>query len=196
MKKALQKMLAHKDDTPELGASPESVMLNGKEAKSDDAIVFKFRKYLSALKKSKDWDNLRARSTCSKCGDTADDPWVTSCMHLYCGECLAAASSEAIQNDQDHTACHQCGELFTGSRPCPDLKDLEMSEGQLAEQEASKNGEKKRPHRTAKDNMKWCDMGGNVLPSTKTAAVQIQVETWLSEFPQTKIIVFSQFHLS
>ena len=198
MKKALKDMLAHKDDAPDDEViDPENMMVSRKDAARDDVIIFKFRKYLTKLKKTQRWSDLRARSTCNKCGDPADEPMVTSCMHLYCTECLRSMAVEAAAKGKEATPCSACGVEYTEARPCPALKELEVDDIPLLGQKSNEDGTPtERPRRTAKDNMKWCDMDGQVLPSTKTAAVQVQVEKWLKDFPKTKIIVFSQFHLS
>ena len=196
MKKALQEMLAHKDDTPEAEDVLEDTTLSNEESQGEDAIIFKFRKYLTTLKENEEWASLNGRRICCKCGDTADEPWVTECLHLYCHECLKALQFEASENDEDSATCIECQKCFNGARPCNGLKELESNDIIPAAQKGSVTENKGRPHRTANDNMKWCDLGGQTLPSTKTAAVQVQVEQWLKRFPQIKIIVFSQFHLS
>ncbi|KAL8865939.1 MAG: hypothetical protein Q9174_006598 [Haloplaca sp. 1 TL-2023] len=45
-----------------------------------------------------------------------------------------------------------------------------------------------------KENLKWISYGGDILSSTKTAAVMNQIEEWQRDEPEKKIIVFSQFH--
>ena len=194
MMKSIRRMIEVKDN-------PEDSMANDEDEDDEDDIeedamlVFKFRKYIRHLRSSSKWEEVKDRSTCHKCGGPPDDPWITSCMHVYCGECLNTMAFEAAVNDEDQATCQAvgCGEVFNESQPCGGLQELDF-EGPRGPQNG--DGEPKtRPKRRLKDNMKWVDFEGQILPSTKTAAVQAQIEKWLGEQPTKKIIVFSQFHL-
>ena len=47
-------------------------------------LVFKFRRILRELAASSKWDALTTRSLCHQCKDVPSEPWITSCLHLYC----------------------------------------------------------------------------------------------------------------
>lgn len=192
MMKSMRRMIEVKDNPEDSTADDED------EEEDDDAeqgtkLIFKFRKYIRHLRASSKWEEMKDRSTCHKCCEPPDDPWITSCMHIYCRECLRIMVYEAAANDEDQAACEACGEIFNESQPCGGLQELDFDETP-----APQNGEgkpKTRPKRRVKDNMKWVDFDGQFLPSTKTAAVQAQIEKWFREEPTKKVIVFSQFHL-
>ena len=194
MMKSIRRMIEVKDN-------PEDSIANDEDEDDEDDIeedamlVFKFRKYIRHLRSSSKWEEVKDRSTCHKCGGPPDVPWITSCMHVYCGECLNTMACEAAANDEDQATCQAvgCGEVFNESQPCGGLQELDF-EGPRGPQNAD-GKPKTRPKRRLKDNMKWIDFDGQILPSTKTAAVQAQIEKWLGEQPSKKIIVFSQFHL-
>lgn len=190
MVKSMRKMIAAKDEVPVNEDDEDEAQGN---AEQGAALIFKFRKYLRQLKSSSKWTELKERSLCHKCSGPPDDPWITSCMHMYCNECLRSMAYDAAANDQDATPCVACNEVFTESHPCGGLAELAVEEQPA--QPSQDGGPKIRPKRYAKDNMRWVDIDGQILPSTKTAAVQAQIEKWLEKEPQTKIIVFSQFHL-
>ena len=159
----------------------------------DPPTVFKFRKYLRSLKDSKDWENFKRRGLCHKCGSPPDEPYVTSCLHLYCKECLSAMAYEASKTDENETNCLKCGQVFTDSHPCSGIEELEMEDPAIF---CSTDIKSKRRHRKdLESTLKWIDFGGEILPSSKTLAAQIQLERWMQEDPDKKIIVFSQFHL-
>lgn len=194
MMKSIRRMIEVKDNPEDSTANEED-----EEDENDTAqgtkLIFKFRKYIRHLRASSKWEEVKDRSTCHKCGEPPDDPWITSCMHIYCAECLRVIIYEAASNDDDRATCQaeNCGEVFDESQPCGGLQELDFKEPP-----APQNGEgepKIRPKRRVKDIMKWVDFDGQILPSTKTAAVQAQIEKWLREEPTKKIIVFSQFHL-
>ena len=192
MMKSMRRMIEAKDNPEDSTAEDED------EAGEDDTeqgakLIFKFRKYIRQLRASSKWEEMKNRSTCHKCGEPPDEPYITSCMHMYCYECLRIMASEAAANDEDRTTCEACGEVFDESQPCGGLQELDFEESPTPQ-----NGEgkpKTRPKRRVKDNMKWVDFDGQILPSTKTAAVQAQIEKWFREEPTKKVIVFSQFHL-
>ena len=175
-----------------------------RRVKYESETIYKFRKYLRLLKDGDKWEELKDRSRCHRCKLPPDEPMLTSCMHLYCSECLRAMSYEASQLDQDHTKCLKCNQAFTSSSPCTGLKELEADTTPAAIPANTPTAEVRavldradpeRPPRTVNDHMKWVNMDGHILPSTKTAAVIVQIAEWLKEFPTQKIIVFSQFHL-
>ena len=192
MMKSMRRMIEVKDN-------PEDSMAEDEDEEHEDdteqgaKLIFKFRKYIRHLRASSKWEEMKNRSTCHKCCETPDDPWITSCMHIYCGECLRVMAFEAAANDEDQAACEVCGEIFNESQPCGGLQELDFEESPAQQNEEGKP--KTRPRRRVKDNMKWVDFDGQILPSTKTAAVQAQIEKWFREEPTKKVIVFSQFHL-
>ena len=156
-------------------------------------LVFKFRRFLRDLAQSQKWEDLKNRSLCHKCRDPPDEPWVTSCLHVYCKECLNALAYEAARRDQEKAACLDCGSIYSESNPCDGLKELQMdAEGSGID---SSEGSQTRTRKDPEQELKWIDFQGTVLPSTKTAAVQAQMELWLETEPDKKIIVFSQFHM-
>ena len=194
MMKSMRRMIEVKDNPEDSTAEDEDEDVEDDTAQGAK-LIFKFRKYVRQLRASSKWEELKDRSTCHKCYEPPDDPWITSCMHIYCHECLLIMSYEAAANDENQAVCEakDCGTIFTECQPCGGLQELDFEEPP-----ALQNGEgkpKTRPKRRVKDNMKWVDFDGQILPSTKTAAVQAQIEKWFREEPTKKVIVFSQFHL-
>ncbi len=190
----MKKMIAEKDkpaepaqsQTESTGPAPADDPIDDSSTNESRSLVFKFRRFLRDLAESSKWDDLKNRSLCHKCRDPPDEPWVTSCLHVYCRECLNALAYEAAKRDEEQTACLDCGSIYIESRPCDGLKELQM------------DAEGRTSPRTRKDpeqDLKWINFNGSILPSSKTAAVQAQIELWLTEEPDKKIIVFTQFHM-
>ncbi len=164
------------------------------ETSESRSLVFKFRRFLRDLAGSQKWDDLKDRSLCHKCRDPPDDPWVTSCLHVYCKECLNALAYEATKRGEEETACLECSCIFTESRACDGLKELQM-EAESSERASAEGSPTTRTRRDPEQELKWINFNGSILPSSKTAAVQAQIELWLQEEPDKKIIVFTQFHM-
>ena len=156
--------------------------------------TFRFRKYLRALRDGSKWSELQNRSLCHKCGEPPEDPWVTSCMHLYCKECLNHMSYDAAKRNQDSVACKACSTLYTGASECSGLEELGFMEKTTPSQmEDSPRRQRQRLENPDKP-LRWMEMSGTLLPSAKTLAVKAQVLNWIAESPKEKIIIFSQFH--
>ncbi|KAL8832225.1 MAG: hypothetical protein Q9191_000395 [Dirinaria sp. TL-2023a] len=139
---------------------------------------------------SNNMSEFKERTICHKCKEVAVDPWMTSCSHAYCQECLLDMSYQSSRNGETRTACLECGEVFESASLCGGISELQMPYAA-----SSDESRRRREPRSQEESMKWIDRDGKVLSSTKSAAVQTQIDQWLSEEPDKKIIVFCQWHL-
>src|SRR6266480_5298290 len=159
-------------------------------------VFLNFRKYLQELRASQKWDEIANRTICVLCNDKAQDPWVASCLHIYCFECLNMLVTTSAAGNKDKARCLECGAEFHDSHPCDNL-DAAIAEDPPSDSEPEQrilkaNGRKRRAK--VDDERDWIDMQkGTMLPSSKTVAVKAQILNWLEEDPKCKIIVFSQF---
>ena len=149
-----------------------------------------FKKYLRNIRENPKWAELEARSLCPQCRQPPDTPWVTSCNHIYCGECLHTLQYEASKKKQDRASCKECGVVFTSSEPASGLDEL----GFEGSSPASETRRKKKKDSQTENVPKWIDVKGHILPSAKTLAIKAQVLNWLEDAPKEKIIIFTQFH--
>ena len=195
---ALKKMIEEKefvlDDSPNGGmlfTSPKDQAEVPKSKKKTDNLVLRFGKFLKDLKKHSKWTELREHSLCHKCGDPPEEPYVTSCLHVYCKDCLTDLAYNASQQDQDETPCAKCGEFFTESQPCEDLKELQIRD--LSASIFQGNKEKTDEKKPFKLTMTYIDSKEGLLLSTKVAAVKVQLEKWIEEDPDGRIIVFTEW---
>ena len=179
---ALRRMIKAK---PEVVEEPEEF-----EEVQTGELATKLGRYLKSLKLKSNWAELRTRTQCYCCGEPPDSAMVTSCLHVYCEECLQGMAHTASVKDQDGTTCLKCGVVFTGAESCAGLKELEWDDRWLLNEMA---GRKSRPKKV---NMEWVAWDDNLVLSAKTTAVQVQVEQWLKDEPDKKIIIFSQFHMT
>jgi len=198
---ALRKMIAEKEEKPEEGQGTEISFTKPREKsdapkpkkKKSDTLIVRFTKFLKELKKSSKTEELRGRTLCQRCLDSPEDPHVTSCLHLYCKECLNNMANDASDRDLDHTPCDKCGEVYTESVPCGGLKQLQIRDLSASVFQCDKDkASPKKPHKLT---MKYVDLKPEPLLSTKTAAVKGQLEKWLKEDPQCKIIVFTEWQM-
>ena len=165
--------------------------ING-DIEADDYTVKNYRHHLKGLKTRSLWTDLKEREFCHKCKFPPEEPWITSCLHVYCRDCLDAMAHDAAENGKASAECLECSNRFTFSKPGDGIKELNLDDISIS----STSENKKKPTKKSLDEqMKWVDIGGKILPSSKTQAVQMQLEAWISQDPGKKIIIFSQFHL-
>ena len=181
---ALRRMIKAK---PEVVEQPNELEVEGVQT---GELAAKLGRYLKSLKSKSNWAELRSRQCCYYCGEPPENAIVISCLHVYCKDCLQGMANLASAKDQDATTCLKCGVVYTGAEPCDGLKEMEWNNNWLLNKTAS------RKNRHKKVNMEWVAYENNLVMSAKTTAVQVQVEQWLKEEPDKKIIIFSQFHMT
>jgi SNF2 family DNA or RNA helicase len=172
----------------------DSVIRNPKNIGKQHGLQFDFLRYLATLRDGSDWDELQNRTLCVSCNDKPENPWVTSCYHVYCYDCLIKLQSTAAKKDNDRARCADCGIEFTDSKPC-DKFDLdavdEDSDTSDEDRERLRRHKKNERGDKCKD---WIDMQGlDILPSSKTIAIKAQIINWIEEDPKVKIIIYTQF---
>ncbi|KAG7005506.1 DNA replication licensing factor mcm6 [Physcia stellaris] len=181
------------EDDQDASDKPSTSEIGSAEIQDESTLVLRFRKYLRNLNKSKQWTELKERSLCHMCDMPPDEPYVTDCFHLYCKECLSHMAYEASKREETSTMCLVCHTAFSKSQPCNGIEEIEMENISPLGSSLAQNRPRRRKHQN--DAVRWLDLEGDVLQSSKTMAVQIQLESWLNEGPGEKIIVFSQFYL-
>jgi hypothetical protein len=164
----------------------------------DYGIFLNFRKYLQELRASRKWDDIANRTICVLCNGQAEDPWVVSCMHIYCFNCLNMLVTTAAAGNKDKARCVECGTEFHGSHPCDnfdvDSTSVENLPSDSEPDQTIRNNMGKKKQGKNDDDIDWIDLQkGPMLPSSKTVAVKAQILNWLEENPNCKIIVYAQF---
>ena len=159
-----------------------------------DPLIFKFRKYLRSLARSDKWEDIKKRTICRRCEDCPEEPYVTNCFHIYCHDCLVAMQTEAAQENENGAKCLECDQRWRECRPCTGIQELELDPANPLPPPVPGPGDRCSSRKAKDEDMKWINYGGRVLPSSKTAAVQAQIEEWFRTAPDEKVIVFSQFY--
>lgn len=188
---AIEELIAHKEDDEEPDIKQHDDDEDPQESvRPSDALLKKFENHLRALISNANTSEFSRRSTCPRCRDPPENPYVTSCMHVYCHDCLLGMAQEAARKDE-RTKCEECGVVYTRSEPCGNVKELHYEMGTNPD---GRENQKKR-HKPPSDLLKWIRKDWGVLPSTKSAAVVDQIDKWLTKEPRKKIIVFSQWRM-
>ncbi|EHY55056.1 hypothetical protein HRR83_005690 [Exophiala dermatitidis] len=233
---ALRRMLQKKDNTlvtsqtqatgaeETVTAIPESSQDadNSENTTGNFALSFKFRKFLRSLSESKTWTELHLRSTCGKCLLPPDDPICTSCLHVYCKECINAMEYERQERGEEKCACLTCGVNFEETSPCLGLQELgfngeevskkvEKAKRKRARRSSSSLGPSQSESGTRRNSIRgitdsddesdeeekdpdWIElMGSTVLPSAKLTATKAAILNWQQTSKGEKIVIYTQF---
>jgi SNF2 family DNA or RNA helicase len=154
-------------------------------------LAFRFRKYLTSLKDTGKWDEMNKRSLCYKCGGVPDNPYITSCYHIYCKECLQAMLFNAGQTGKDKAKCLACDAEFEHCEPCHGFEQAGFKLNSPVTGSSNRRGRKSAD--SDGSDVDWLSLGGSILPSAKTLAVKAQIQNWIDEDQDAKIIIFTQF---
>jgi SNF2 family DNA or RNA helicase len=153
--------------------------------------AFRFRKYLKSLRETGRWEVLNMRCCCHSCGELPRQPHITSCMHVYCYECLQAMAYAAAQQENIKTKCIECGTEYENAEPCRGFEEAGREDGTPASARSAVR--KRKKSNDDEEDADWFQVSGEILRSAKTKAATVQIEEWLADDPKAKIIVFTQF---
>ncbi|KAF2482961.1 SNF2 family N-terminal domain-containing protein [Neohortaea acidophila] len=156
-------------------------------------LAYRFRKYLLSLRNSKQWDAMVQRSTCCACHQQPDDPWVTSCFHIYCRTCLQDLATWAAHLGKDSAQCTECGQEYTSADSCAGLEELRAKKNATEKNGGDGTKSKTNGKKSGDEMESWIDMNGDILSSTKTIAIKAQLLAWKALDPSVKVIVYTQF---
>ncbi|KAL6710401.1 hypothetical protein ACN47E_009347 [Coniothyrium glycines] len=159
--------------------------------------MYNFKPFLAGLNTGESWEKAKRKARCSECGKQPTQPWMTSCGHLICAEpCLEKIDLEAAENGVENAVCKACGVTPRYRFECdPDDDDLPEHVAHGTRAKNKKKQEKQRKRQDREDiHPDWLAAAGDdVLPSAKTIAVKAQILNWITENPNVKIIVYTQF---
>ncbi|RMY14448.1 hypothetical protein D0868_01442 [Hortaea werneckii] len=157
-------------------------------------LKYKFRKYLDNLKSSDHWHAISQRCLCTGCRQQPENPFVTSCFHIYCHSCLTDLQHMAARRGHDQARCSECGEAYSSAEPCQEIEKFQDSGSSAESVEGSSSQESKKGKKSKKKSEgDWISLPGEILPSAKTQATKAQLLNWIEDDPNCKCIVFTQF---
>ena len=146
-----------------------------------------FRKYLDDYKHSEHWEAMVERTTCCGCRQKPSNPYLTSCLHIYCHSCLLETSHYAARRGYDQVRCSECGTAYTSTERLEDTTGKPLSSSE-SDEGTGRKGKKKDP------TMNWIEAPGPVLPSAKSVAVKAAILNFVEEDPHQKIIIYTQWN--
>lgn len=177
------------DDIP---TTPNATPLVDSQFASGQAgeLTLKFRQCLQAMRHDGLWEKIAMRSQCAYCAHFPRDPYITSCMHIYCCSCLNSLAEDAALRQLPGPRCTDCGIEYLKAEPCIGFTEATSDCGTPVSTRSSL-----RPRRLGNDeeDIDWYRLPGPVAQSAKTRAATNQIHAWFEEDPKAKILVFTQF---
>ena len=194
--KAFHELILHRDEYEISDEEDENSVSIGRTDQSPQlpqapSLSKEFLKYLGSLIANGNTIEFKKRSTCVRCGEPPEDPHVTSCMHVYCEACLHAMACQAAGEDY-RTQCLECATIYTSAERCEGIKEMIFKAARIpgiSDMQGMEN------HKQPKDVLRWIRTEKGTILSRKASAVIAVVEKWLSEEPDKKIIIFSQWSM-
>ena len=156
----------------DIGSTDDSI--GGKHGLS-----FRFRRYLTSLINSEQWDAIIQRTLCCGCRQPPQDPSITSCFHIYCEACLRDLQHLAARHGHDMARCSECGESYTSTQPCEGLDTFQSRNTSTTTPGAKPTTDSSKGKGKNTKMEDWIGAKGEVLPSAKTRAIKAQVINWL-----------------
>ena len=155
-------------------------------------VAKQFRGYLKSLREDGRWEKVNEKCLCHACGGVPSNPYITSCMHIYCYDCLQAMAFSAAHNGQEKTRCLACGSEYENVEPLQGFDEAGKEDGSPC---SVRSGFRKGKKSAGDDEegVDWFTVGGPILRSAKTRATESQIRDWLKEDKDAKVIVFTQF---
>ncbi|KPI36069.1 DNA repair protein RAD5 [Cyphellophora attinorum] len=150
-----------------------------------------FRRCLKAMHDDGQWEKANNRSLCPLCGQQPSNPYVTSCLHIYCFACLNQVAYESMVAGGESATCLECSCRFKKSESYAAQAFNDASKGTPVAQDMSKK--RKRNKDSPEEDINWLNIANPVIQSTKTMAAVKQIKEWQAENPDNKILLFSQF---
>jgi len=167
----------------------------------NESLNHKLQKHLANLKRKCQINAMKNIKQCVECHKQAFNPYVTSCMHVYCATCLEEVQHEAAEKGLNGALCSSCGTSFVHTESCAvTLLAFHTSDNHTGPgPPGSKSGEKRKrskanvPPEEDEELKEWLDDDGKILPSAKSIAIKKQISEWLNLEPDAKIIIYTQW---
>jgi hypothetical protein len=194
--------------TTDSGDANETGGTNDKDTNSSGSITnagnshglyYDFQPYIENLRQGDQSDKINSSYCCSSCGlDPPEDAHITSCLHVYCLDCVNFLQESSALAGLPSACCISCGVAWSECLPFspkPNCSNRETTAGSVnsdtvesSERRGGKSSKKKLPAAV------WITNGPtDILASAKTIAVKAEILNRLEENPKAKIIIYVQF---
>jgi SNF2 family DNA or RNA helicase len=115
---------------------------------------FRFRRYLKSLREDGRWEKIAQLSLCHYCNSIPKNPHITSCMHVYCLECLESIAYSAAQQENIKAKCIECGTEYEKVEPCRGFEEAALEDGSPVSVRSA--GKKRKKSEGDEEDADWC----------------------------------------
>ena len=175
-------------------ASPELTADGMPLSASDFDNSIKFAKYMRSFREK----DLLSRCICNICGDVASEAQITDCNHVFCKDCIQRECDTWASQETDFAECPVCQRAFSGVKSFCDLEarmDAPTAEDSTDDAEAAQHIKVKGKGNGRRGTKGLPKLPSEVFLSAKALLVKNAISLWLTDHPQDKIVVFTQFRL-
>lgn len=171
----------------------------GYQRGSDATLARLIRKMLSKASKQRRRQKKEAAEKsendkspeCVVCHKIATNPYITTCDHIHCHECLNEALEDAAEAGKNQAVCEGCGDRFAGSQPFNSATDKVQTPKKIIVTELEKKI-KRNQKKSEGDVDDWLDKDGKIYPSAKVRMIKEYLPSLLED-SDDKIIVYTQW---
>jgi hypothetical protein len=117
-------------------------------------LSFTFRRYLKSLREDGRWEKIAQSSLCHCCNSIPKNPHITSCMHVYCLECLESIAYSAAQQENIKANCIECGTEYEKVEPCRGFEEAAREDGSTVAVRTA--GKKRKKSEGDEEDADWC----------------------------------------
>jgi hypothetical protein len=149
------------DPTSPPATVPGSLEIGGNDENSPAGPSFKFRRYLRSLREDGRWEKIAQSSLCHYCTSIPKNPHITSCMHVYCLECLESIAYSAAQQENIRAKCIECGTEYEKVEPCRGFEEAACEDGSPVSVRSA--GKKRKKSEGDEEDADWCMYHVNII---------------------------------
>jgi hypothetical protein len=177
-----------------------------------------FCEFLRELSAGENDDQRFERMICALCRLIPTETMVTSCMHLFCEDCLTRLAELTDDSAMSQSICPVCDVGIEGVEPFqPSAIDNQTTaagpqpkkgkKGKKTNGQQQQQRKKKSPvlsknplqpsdgldEEEDEDDVDWVSYAAGLMPSAKLTRTRQFIRQWMTEAPDTKVVIFTQF---
>lgn len=177
-----------------------------------------FYEFVRELTAGENNDQRFERMTCALCKQIPTETLVTSCMHLFCEDCLMSLAELTENSGTSRSICPVCEVAIDEAEHFQPRIDVQSTTFRLPSKKDKKTKGQQQQQRKKKlpwnsknpffpsgnlgdeeeedeDDLDWVPYAAELMPSAKLSRIRQIIRQWITDSPDTKIVIFTQFRV-
>ena len=212
MSSLLENLVVRKTNTTgstAVAATSEPLHQEQRDQSASHHLADEFRRFMRSLQGDGNKSEILRRYCCPACQSWPLQAYVTSCMHIYCHECMPSITDSA-----GNIECKECDVRVENTEFCgsidvinlnvtPSSTDPTASTSKVARvpgpsqkkrnPKQPKTGKTKNTRRGEAPTEDWIAAVGREMHGAKLAATRTCIREWFANSSDTKVLIFTQF---